>query len=126
MLWTDKTTTTRHYSYWMTRTLTDLSSRTQVPNIKVNSSTGKSVDERYKENIRAPSPIFNLFQTTGHDITLDNVSLVDRKPNGITRTIKEAMFIRVNDPPLNRNLGKYQLSHIWDEVLQDILALQLQ
>ena len=35
------------------------------------------------------------------------------------------MFITVNDPILNRNLGKYQLPHIWDEVLQDMLALHL-
>ena len=24
------------------------------------------------------------------------------------------MFIHVQDPPLNRNIGKYQLPHIWD------------
>ena len=35
----------------------------------------------------------------------------------IARSIKEAILIRVNDPSLNRNIGKYQLPHIWDEVL---------
>ena len=39
------------------------------------------------------------------------------------RTIR---VIRVNDPLLNRNLGKYQLTHIWDIVLQDMLTLHLQ
>ena len=29
---------------------------------------------------------------------------------------QQAILIRVNDPPLNRNIGKYQLLHIWDEV----------
>ena len=36
-----------------------------------------------------------------------------------------AMYIQVNDPILNRNLGKYQLPYIWDWVLQDMLALHL-
>ena len=34
-----------------------------------------------------------------------------------TRLIKEPIFIRVNNPTLNRNIGKFQLSHIWDRVL---------
>ena len=33
------------------------------------------------------------------------------------RTIKEALYIRVNNPSLNRNIGKYHLPHIWDEAL---------
>ena len=37
---------------------------------------------------------------------------MDRVSQGVTGTIKEAMFIRVNDPSLNRNLGKYLLEHI--------------
>ena len=36
------------------------------------------------------------------------------------RTIKEALFIRANNPSLNRNIGKYHLPHIWDEVLLNI------
>ena len=35
----------------------------------------------------------------------------------LMRTIKEALYIRVNNPSLNRNIGKYHLPHIWDEVL---------
>ena len=31
--------------------------------------------------------------------------------------IKESIFIRVNNPTLNRNIGKFQLSHTWDRVL---------
>ena len=88
--------------------------------------TGRNFGERYKEHLRAPSPIFDHFQTTGHNITMDNFSIVGREPQGFTRTIKEAMYIRVNDLPLNRNLGKYQLTHIWEKVLQDMPALHLQ
>ena len=46
-------------------------------------------------------------------------TIVGREWQGVTKTIKEAMYIWVNDPSLNRNLAKYQLPHIWDEILQD-------
>ena len=35
------------------------------------------------------------------------------------------MFIHLNDPTLNRNLGKHQLQHIWDSILQASPMLQL-
>ena len=75
---------------------------------------------------QAPSPIFDHSQTTGHNIKLEKFSIVGREIQSITRTIKEAMDIRVNDPPLNRNMDKYQLPHSWDGVLQDMPALHLQ
>ena len=31
--------------------------------------------------------------------------------------IKESIFIRVNNPTLNRNIGQFNLPHIWDRVL---------
>ena len=87
--------------------------------------TGRNFDERYKEHLRVPSPIFDHFQTTGHN-TLDNFLIVGRESQGFTRTIKEEMFITVNEATLNRNLGRYQLPHIWDKVLQGMPALHLQ
>ena len=62
---------------------------------------------------------------TGHEVSLDNFSIVGRKDQNIARTIKEAILIRVNDPSLNRNIGKYQLPHIWDEVLVKSPELKL-
>ena len=32
-------------------------------------------------------------------------------------TIKESIYLRVNNPTLNQNTGKYNLNHIWDWVL---------
>ena len=77
----------------------------------------RTFGERYREHMRAPSPIMGHQNTTGHEVSLDNFSIVERKDNSIARNIKEAIFIRVNDPSLNRNIGKFQLPHIWDEVL---------
>ena len=73
--------------------------------------------ERFKEHQKAPSPIFDHFNTTGHSITIDNFSIVGREDKNLNRAIKEALFIRVNNPSLNRNIGKLHLPHIWDEVL---------
>ena len=73
--------------------------------------------ERFREHMKAPSPIHDHHNITGHELSLDNFSIVDREDQSIARTIKEAILIRVNDPSLNRNIGKYQLPHIWYEVL---------
>ena len=52
--------------------------------------------------------------------------MVDKQVHNITRTIKEAMYIRVNDPSINRNISRFQLPHISDEVLQDTPAFNLE
>ena len=41
----------------------------------------------------------------------------------LTKTSKR--YIRVNNPSLNRNIGKYHLPHIWDEVLFNISELKI-
>ena len=41
---------------------------------------------------------------------------------GVIRNIKETMYVQVNDPSPNRNLGKYQLLHIYNRVLQDTIT----
>ena len=75
--------------------------------------------------MRAPSSIHDHHNTTGHDLSLENFSIVAREDQSIARSIKEAILIKVNDPPLNRNIGKYQLPHIWDEVLVKSPELKL-
>ena len=80
--------------------------------------TGKSArtfGERLKEHLKAPSPIYDHHNIT--TITLENFSIVGREDQNLTRLIKESMFIWVNNPSLNRNIGKCHLPHIWDEVL---------
>ena len=56
---------------------------------------------------------------------LECFTIINREAQGTTRTIKEAMNIQVNDPSLNRKLGKYSLPHLWNEVLQATPLLQL-
>ena len=73
--------------------------------------------ERYKEHTKAPSPIFDHHNTTGHDISIDNFNIRDKEDQNLAISIKEVIFIIVNDPSLNRYIGKHQLPHIWDELL---------
>ena len=42
----------------------------------------------------------------------------------MARAVKEAIYIRVNNPTLNRNIGKYNLPHLWDGLLQSIPELK--
>ena len=94
----------------------------QCPHINCPSSyigaSGRSLGERVKEHFKAPSPIHLHSATTGHPMDPNQFSIIHKEVNMQSRTIKEAMFIHVQDPPLNRNLGKYQLLHIWDQLLQ--------
>ena len=43
----------------------------------------------------------------------------------LSRYIKESIFVRVNNPTLNNNVGKFNLPHIWDRVLINTPGLKL-
>ena len=68
--------------------------------------------------------IFLASVFSGHKVTMNNFTLIGREEQNLTRAIKEALFIRVNDPSLNRNIGKYHLPHIWDEVLLQNISIK--
>ena len=87
--------------------------------------SGRVFGDRIKEHLKAPSPIQQHSSSTGHTLSPDCFTIRHREAQGTYRNIKEVMFIHVSDPSLNRNLGKYQLPHIWDNILQDMPALQL-
>ena len=76
--------------------------------------------------MRAPSPIHDHYNTSGHDLSIENFSIVSREDHTIARSINEEILItRVNDQSLNRNIGKYKLQDIHDEVLVKSSALKL-
>ena len=87
--------------------------------------TARTFGERYKEHLKAPSHIYDHCNISGHDVTLNNFSIVGRVEHNLSRLIKESMFIRVNNPSLNKTIGKYHLPHIWDEVLINNIELKL-
>ena len=87
--------------------------------------SARTFAERFKEYLKAPSPIYDHYNTSGHTVTIDNFSIVGREDQNPMRTIKGALHIRVNNPSLKRNIGIYHLPHIWDEVLFNISELKL-
>ena len=100
----------------------------QCPHINCPSAyigeSGRTLGERVKEHFKAPSSIHLHSTTTGHPMDPQQFNIVHKEVNSQSRTIKEAMFICVQDPTLNRSLGKYQLPHIWDHLLQVSPTLQ--
>ena len=87
--------------------------------------SSRTFGERYKEHLKAPSPIYDHYNITDHETYIENFSIVGRKDQNLIRAIKEALYIRVNNPSLNRNIGKYHLPHIWDEVLVEQLRTKV-
>ena len=87
--------------------------------------TARILGDRCKEYLKGPSPIQALIQCTGHSATEDNFNIIGREDRDLARTIKEAIYIRVNNPSLNRNVGKYHLSCLWDRVLFNTPGLKI-
>ena len=87
--------------------------------------SARTFAERFKEHLKAPSPIYKHYNTSDHNVTIENFSIVGREDQNLMRNIKEALYIRVNNPSLNRNIGKYHLPHIWDEALLNSSELKL-
>ena len=68
-----------------------------------------------------PISIMRKLSTT----TQDNFQIIGREDHGFTRTIKEFIYIRVNDPTLNINIDKLTLHHIWNRVLLNTSGLKI-
>ena len=62
---------------------------------------------RYKEHLKAPSPIFENQNITDHTTTVENFKIISQEGQNMAKAIKEAIYIRVNNPVLNKNIGKY-------------------
>ena len=53
----------------------------------------------------------------GHSTSVEDFGIVGRKAHSFTITIKQPIYIRVNSPILNRNIGKHNLPYIWDRIM---------
>ena len=87
--------------------------------------TSRTFGERYKEHLKDPSPIHQHCNHTDHPTSHNNFQIIQREGHSFARNIKESIFIRVNNPTLNRNIGKFNLPHIWDRVLLNTPGLNL-
>ena len=87
--------------------------------------TSRTCGERYKEKLKEPLPIYGHSSQSGHSTNPDNFTIIGRADHGLARTIKESVYISINNPSLNRNVGKYNLHHLWDRVLFNIPDLKV-
>ena len=74
--------------------------------------TSRTFGERYKEHLKAPSGIHHHSSKTGHPTNHNNFQIIGREGLNLARNIKESIYIRVNNPTLNNNIGKFNLPHI--------------
>ena len=79
--------------------------------------TPMTFGDRYNEHLKELLPIHAHSSQTGHTTNPENFNIIGRDDHGLARTVKESIYIMVNNPILNRNVVKYNLHHIWDRVL---------
>ena len=79
--------------------------------------TSRTFGERFKEHLKDSSPIHHHSSNTGHPTTQQNFQIIGREGHGLARNIRESIFIMVNNPTLNKYIGKFNLPHIWDRLL---------
>ena len=87
--------------------------------------TSRTFGERYIEHLKASSAIHQPSSQTGHHTNHNNFQIIWREWHNLARNIKESIYIRVNNPNLNNNIDKFNLSHIWDRVLLNTKGLTL-
>ena len=74
--------------------------------------TPRTFSERYKEHLKAPSAIHHHCSQTGHPTNHNNFQIIGREGHNLATNIKESIYIRVNNPTLNNNIGKFNLPHL--------------
>ncbi len=91
--------------------------------------SGRTLEERIKDHTsQASSALHQHMTVTGHPIPTvmdDNIQVITTESNIAKRRIIEAMYIKVNDPSMNRNVGKSEIPDIYDNVLKTKGGLQL-
>ena len=87
--------------------------------------TSRTFGERYKEHLKVPSAIHHHSSQTGHPTSHNNFQIIGREMHNLARNIKESIYIRVNNPTLNYNIGKFNLPLIWDRGLLNTKGLNL-
>ena len=81
--------------------------------------------EKYQEHLKVPCAIHGHNITIGIQTIMDNFNIIGRMGHDFVRTIKEFIYIGFNNLNLNENIGKCNISHIWDGVLVNTPELQI-
>ena len=84
--------------------------------------TERSLKTRFLEHRRPSSTTSEVSQhihieSPGHQVDLEQVKILEREPRYFERGVKEAIYIRVNNPSLNKDGGRYNLPRVFDPIL---------
>ena len=53
-----------------------------------------------------------------HSISLDKVRILEVEPKWFERGVREAIQIRINNPTLNKDAGRYNWPLVWNNILR--------
>jgi len=70
-----------------------------------------------QEHVDKNSAVNQHHENTKHAIDWDSTRVLDRETNAFRRGVKEAIQIRRQDPPLNRDRGRYGLPAIYNPLV---------
>ena len=55
--------------------------------------SSRTFEELFREHLKVPSQIHDHYNITGHNVTIENFSIVGREDQNLIRTIQEALYI---------------------------------
>ena len=85
--------------------------------------TGRTLKARAAEHRRPSTTTSEVSQhlhlkgRPAHQVSMDNIKILDREQAWFPRGVKESLYIRMLRPDLNRDGGRHQLPHLWDDLL---------
>ena len=84
---------------------------------------GRSLKSRFSEHKRTSSVNSEVSRHINcdhpdHSITLHNVRILEMVPTWFEREVRESIQIRINNPTLNKDAGRYNLLPVWNNILK--------
>ena len=86
---------------------------------------GRMFGGRFKEHLKAPSPIFIHQSSSGHETSMENFKIIGREENSLARTSKNQCISGWTIPPSIGILGGTTSHNIWDKILFTIPELKM-
>ena len=99
----------------------DWQPRSEITDLAYIGETERSLKTRFLEHRRPSSTSSEVSQhihieSPDHHVELEEVKILDREQRYFERGVKEAIYIRVNQPSLNKDRGRYKLPRVYDQI----------
>ena len=85
--------------------------------------TSQPLRKRFQQHTSGSSvsAVFDHLKASGHKTDLEEVKIIDRETRWFERGVKEAIWVRAENPSLNRSGGvRIKLSHAWDRTIRTL------